>query len=93
METDYSKLTLSQCAERVAYYTALLVEKSLEEIDQSGNQRAYIYLDAIDVSRKVAIETTLAHCKGNQSKAADYLGINRATLRTHSNRFNLLGDE
>ena len=36
------------------------------------------------------LETVLAHAKGNQSRAAAMLGINRATLRKKLQRYNLV---
>ena len=36
------------------------------------------------------LESVLAHTKGNQSRAAAMLGINRATLRKKLKRYNLI---
>ena len=36
------------------------------------------------------LETVLAHAKGNQSRAAAMLGINRATLHKKLKRYNLI---
>ena len=35
-------------------------------------------------------ESTLAHARGNQSRAAEMLGINRATLRKKLKRYGLI---
>lgn len=38
------------------------------------------------------LEITLQHTKGNLSRAADVLGMNRATLRRKLRRYGLLGN-
>ena len=58
------------------------------------------HLDGHDVSEFLALvmteveapllETVLAHAKGNQSRAAAMLGINRATLRKKLKRYDLI---
>jgi len=38
------------------------------------------------------LQEVLAHCRGNQSRAAGLLGLNRATLRKKLKQYRLLED-
>lgn len=43
----------------------------------------------IEAMQKPLIESVMRHCKGNQVKAADALGINRNTLRKYMREYGL----
>ncbi len=49
-----------------------------------------IYRKIIDEIERTLFATTMKYTFGNQSKAAMYLGINRATLRTKLKRHGLM---
>ncbi len=49
-----------------------------------------IYRLVIDEVERPLMDVMMEYTKGNQSKAAKYLGINRATLRTKLKRYDLL---
>ena len=49
--------------------------------DLDGERPAGIYNMVIDCIEKPLLEVVLAHAQGNQTRAADILGINRNTLR------------
>ena len=49
--------------------------------DLDGERPAGIYNMVIDCVEKPLLEVVLAHAQGNQTRAADILGINRNTLR------------
>ena len=45
-----------------------------------------LYQTTLDSMEKGLLEPVMKRCKGNQSKAAKILGINRATLRSKLDR-------
>ena len=49
-----------------------------------------IYRLVLDEVERPLLEIMMGYAHGNQSKAAQYMGINRATLRTKLKRHNLL---
>jgi Fis family transcriptional regulator len=49
--------------------------------DLDGERPAGIYNMVIDCVEKPLLEVVLTHAQGNQTRAADILGINRNTLR------------
>ncbi len=49
--------------------------------DLDGSRPHDIYKMIIGCAEKPVLETVLEHTQGNQSLAAEYLGINRNTLR------------
>ena len=59
------------------------VRESLEGYfrDLRGEPPAALYEMIIGVVEKPLFETVLQHADGNQSRAAEWLGINRNTLR------------
>lgn len=62
-----------------------------EYLDVLGEHEASnIYRLVIDEVERPLMEVMMEYTKGNQSKAAKYLGINRATLRTKLKRYDLL---
>jgi Fis family transcriptional regulator, factor for inversion stimulation protein len=55
------------------------VEQYLKDLRGAEPQRLHqLFLDAAE---KPLLDVVLRHAEGNQSKAADWLGINRNTLR------------
>ncbi|WP_020560462.1 helix-turn-helix domain-containing protein [Thiofilum flexile] len=62
-----------------------------EYLDNLGDQEAVnIYRLVLDEVERPMMEVMMRYTHGNQSKAAQYMGINRATLRTKLKRHNLL---
>jgi len=63
---------------------ALCVRKAVEAYlnDLDGEKPCPIYEIVICSVEKPLIEVAMHHAQGNQSKAAELLGINRNTLRT-----------
>ena len=62
-----------------------------EYLDVLGEHEASnIYRLVIDEVERPLMDVMMEYTKGNQSKAAKYLGINRATLRTKLKRYDLL---
>ena len=59
------------------------VKRSLERYfkDMDGEKPTAIYDMVLKNIEKPMIETVLGHAEGNQSRAAEMLGINRNTLR------------
>ena len=68
------------------------VEQVLRDyLDVLGEHEASnIYRLVIDEVERPLMEVMMEYTKGNQSKAAKYMGINRATLRTKLKRYDLL---
>jgi len=59
------------------------VEKELRQYFDilSGQKPSALYEMVIGEVEEALFRVVLEHCKGNQSMAAAYLGINRGTLR------------
>jgi Fis family transcriptional regulator len=49
--------------------------------DLRGTQPHSVHAMIVDAVEKPLLEVVMKHAAGNQSKAADWLGINRNTLR------------
>jgi len=49
-----------------------------------------LYREVVDEVERPLLELIMKHTRGNQSKAAQCLGLNRATLRTKLKRHGLL---
>lgn len=68
------------------------IRKSLDgyfqDLDESKPHDIYEMI--IACAEKPMLETVLAKARGNQSLAAEYLGINRNTLRKKLQQHNLL---
>ena len=59
-------------------------------LDTLGEHEAMnIYRLVLDEVERPLLEIMMGYAHGNQSKAAQYMGINRATLRTKLNRYNM----
>lgn len=60
-------------------------------LDTLGDQEPEnVYRIVLDEVERPMLEIMMRHAKDNQSKAAAWMGINRATLRTKLKRHNLL---
>lgn len=55
-----------------------------------GEPAHNVYDMVISQVEKPLLQYIMAHCSGNQSKAAEVLGLNRNTLRKKLNEHNLL---
>jgi Fis family transcriptional regulator len=58
--------------------------------DLHGNPPADLHDMLIGVVEKPLLEVTLLHARGNQSKASQWLGLNRNTLRKKMARQGML---
>ena len=78
IEQQFNALTGQLIAQTVAATT--------EQYELAGS----IYRTAMDIAERPLLERTISQCLGNQSQAAQLLGMNRATLRTKLKRHGLL---
>ena len=80
-------------AKRINGHNAIAeaVEKSLDEyfVHLDGESPDDIYRMVIDNVEKALLASVLARAEGNQTQAADMLGINRTTLRSKLKAFRL----
>lgn len=69
-----------------------MVHRTLQDyLDTLGDHDASnIYRLVLDEVERPMLEVMMRYTHGNQSKAAQCMGINRATLRTKLKRHNLL---
>ena len=69
------------------------VRRSLERYfkDLDGETPSTIYDMVLRIIEKPMIETVLRHAEGNQTSAADMLGINRNTLRKKMQQLRIKG--
>jgi Fis family transcriptional regulator len=69
-----------------------VVRKSLEDYftDLGEQKPSNIYCMVLQTVEKPILEAVMTHAKGNQSHAAEMLGINRNTLRKKLLEHNLL---
>ncbi|KYQ80369.1 protein ninH [Acinetobacter sp. NRRL B-65365] len=58
---------------------AVVTIEQIREALNSGNNHAYT--DVLAILEKTLFEYTLIKTRGNQTKAAEILGLNRTTLR------------
>ncbi|MEP6996193.1 MAG: helix-turn-helix domain-containing protein [Betaproteobacteria bacterium] len=67
------------------------VEKSLEEYFRKldGEQPHSIYEMVISNVERSLLASVMHHAGGNQTQAADMLGLNRNTLRTKLSKYNI----
>ncbi|HZQ72973.1 MAG TPA: helix-turn-helix domain-containing protein [Burkholderiales bacterium] len=73
---------LSDCVKR-------LLERYFKDLD--GEKPTSVYDMVLRNIEKPMIETVLGHAKGNQSLAAEMLGINRNTLRKKMQQLRIKG--
>ena len=59
------------------------IRDSLEQyfLDLHGTEPHAVHAMVVDTVEKPLLEVVMKHAEGNQSKAAEWLGINRNTLR------------
>ena len=59
------------------------IRDSLEQYfkDLHGTEPHAVHAMVVDTVEKPLLEVVMRHAEGNQSKAAEWLGINRNTLR------------
>lgn len=66
----------------------LAVEQYLTALD--GEIPVNMYELFLNQFEKPLLETVLLHTRGNQSKTAEFLGLNRGTLRAKMKQYGLL---
>ncbi len=71
---------------------AEMVTKVTEEYLQTigSENTTNLYRQVVDEVEKPLLDVIMAHTRGNQSKAAISLGINRATLRSKLKRHGMM---
>lgn len=69
---------------------AKVVRRYLHDMGQSNRHNLYDVLLA-EVEPALLIEV-MTHCRGNQSRAAEVLGLNRATLRKKLKQYGINTD-
>ena len=59
------------------------IRDSLEQYfkDLNGTEPNSVHMMIVDAVEKPLLEVVMKHAEGNQSRAAEWLGINRNTLR------------
>lgn len=65
------------------------VRKSVTERLNVGNSGG-VHKSVREVVEREMLNTVMIHCRGNQSQAAELLGINRGTLRTRLAQYGLM---
>jgi len=67
------------------------VKKALKKYcdDLNGEAPSDMYQLVLEQVEQPMLEVILAYTEGNQTKAADYLGINRGTLRKKLRQYGL----
>jgi len=81
VEQATDKNTLKQCVTEV-------MENYLRDMD--GHQTHDLYKMVLAEVEQPLLETILKYTRGNQSQAAEILGINRGTLRKKLKEYGLL---
>lgn len=69
-------------------YVRMSVERYLEQLD--GEQPSDMYALFLPELERPLLEATLRYTRGNQSKTAQILGLNRGTLRTKMKQYGLM---
>lgn len=70
--------------------TAKVVRRYLQDMD--GTACDDLYACVLAEVEPALLGEVMAHCQGNQSKAAEILGINRATLRKKLQLYGIVAD-
>lgn len=83
IEHDNVKQEISQLTHAVKHS----IRRYLYELE--GTQPSDMYDLVLRQVEQPLLEAILEHTKGNQSKAAEYLGLNRGTLRKKLRQYNL----
>ncbi len=81
--TDTSNEQISQLSQAVKHS----IRRYLYELD--GAQPNSMYELVLKQVEQPLFEAILEHTKGNQSRAAEFLGLNRGTLRKKLRTYNL----
>ena len=68
-------------------HVATAIRRYLRDMGDCGD--ADLYQIALEELEVPLLTEVLAHCEGNQSRAADVLGIHRATLRKKLREYGL----
>ena len=63
------------------------LERYFEHLD--GHAPGELYRMVIEEVERPLLECVMRHCGGNQTKAAEHLGINRGTLRKKLKQYGL----
>ncbi len=66
------------------------VEKYLNDLTEKEKDSMNLYRQVIDDVELPLLKAIMKHTRGNQSRAANCLGVNRATLRSKLKRHGLL---
>ena len=74
--------------EPLSYYVDASLRRYFKELN--GCQPNELYRLILAEVEKPLLKRVLAHCDGNNSRAADMLGINRATLRKKIQQYQIL---
>ena len=83
LEQDNQQDEISQLTHAVKHS----IRRYLYELE--GTKPSNMYDMVLRQVEQPLLEAILEHTKGNQSKAAEYLGLNRGTLRKKLRQYNL----
>ncbi|MFP4079937.1 MAG: DNA-binding transcriptional regulator Fis [Ectothiorhodospira sp.] len=73
--------------ETLAAAVAQALEEYFARLD--GHEPDGVYRMVMEEVERPLLECVLHHCNGNQSRAAQYLGLNRGTLRKKMRQYDL----
>ncbi len=73
--------------EPLSYYVDASLQRYFKELN--GHRPNELYRLILSEVEKPLFKRVLAHCQGNNSRAAEVLGINRATLRKKIQQYDL----
>ena len=82
-DNDQAEQQISQLYNAVKHS----IRRYLYELE--GTEPNEMYAMVLKQVEQPLLEAVLEHTRGNQSKAADYLGLNRGTLRKKLRTYNL----
>lgn len=74
--------------EHISHTVKVAMEQYFRDLD--GEAPAAIYDMVLACVEKPLIEVVLAHTQGNQTRAAELLGLNRNTLRKKMKSYDLI---
>lgn len=83
LEEDEKEQQISQLYNAVKHS----IRRYLYELD--GTEPSEMYAMVLRQVEQPLLEAVLEHTRGNQSRAAEYLGLNRGTLRKKLRMYNL----
>ncbi|GAA5003593.1 hypothetical protein GCM10023206_07470 [Acinetobacter puyangensis] len=67
---------------------AILTHAKIDELIQSDSKN--LFRDVLAIIEKPVIESVLIRCRGNQTAAAEILGLNRGTMRQKMKKLGML---